>query len=116
MVETPEFTKSFRDENDIWAGEMASYEVKNVEILIVRTNDGEVKALQGKCPHQRVPLIRGELEGDGATCMAHRWSFNVVSAKSVNPDDAELATYPVKVEGGGIDVSIDGVTPEFSHA
>jgi toluene monooxygenase system ferredoxin subunit len=115
MVETPEFTRVC-NEDDLWAGEMASYEVKGVEILVVRTNDGEVKALQGVCPHQRVSLVRGELDGDVLTCMAHRWSFNVVSAKSVNPDDAELETYPVKIEDGGIYVSIDGITPKFSHA
>lgn len=104
------------DEDDLWAGEMAAHEVEGVEILLVHTYGGEIKALQGKCPHQQVSLIRGELEGDVLTCMAHHWSFNVASAKSVNPDDAELAVYPVKVEDGGIYVSIEGIEPKFSHA
>lgn len=103
-------------EDDLWAGEMASYEVAGVEILLVHTYAGEIKALQGKCPHQQVSLVEGELEGDVLTCRAHHWCFNVATAKSINPDDAELAIYPVKVEDGGIFVSIDGIEPKTSHA
>lgn len=115
MVEIPGFTR-LCSEDELWAGEMMSFEVKGVEILLVRTYADEIIALQGKCPHQQVSLIRGELDGDVLTCMAHHWCFNVVSAKSVNPDDAELARYPVKVVDGEIHVSIDGISPKFSHA
>jgi toluene monooxygenase system ferredoxin subunit len=115
MSESPKFHRVC-DEDDLWAGEMTSYEIDGVEILLVRTYGDEIKAWQGKCPHQLVSLVRGELEGDVLTCMAHNWSFNVASGKSVNPDDAELASYPVKVEDGVIYVSIDGIEPKFAHA
>ena len=104
------------NEDDLWQGEMTSHEVEGVEILLVHTYGGEIKALQGKCPHQQVSLIEGELDGDVLTCMAHRWCFNIATAKSINPDDAELALYPVKVEDGEIFVSIEGIEPKTSHA
>lgn len=115
MVESPKFVRVC-DEDDLWQGEMASHEVDGVEILLVHTYGGEIKALQGKCPHQQVSLIRGELEADVLTCMAHHWCFNVASAKSINPDDAELAVYPVKLLDGAIYVSVEGIEAKVSHA
>jgi len=40
----------------------------------------------------------------------------VLTGKGVNPDHAELALYPIKIEGDDIYVDVVGIEPKFSHA
>jgi len=44
---------------DIWEGEMDSFEVDGKEVLLVCKDGGEFTAFQGICPHQDVPSTRG---------------------------------------------------------
>ncbi|TYK51389.1 Rieske 2Fe-2S domain-containing protein [Actinomadura decatromicini] len=103
-------------EDDLWAGEMRLCSVAGVEVLLLRTDDGDICALQKNCPHQEHPLEKGEFDGTILTCGAHLWEFDAFSGRSVNPDDAELARYPVKVDGGAVLVSVEGIEPKHSHA
>ena len=86
------------DLDDIWQGEMELFELDGQEVLIVHTEDGEVKAYDPVCPHQDHPLIEGEFSNCILTCSAHHWQFDVVSGKGVNPVGVSLNAYPVKVE------------------
>ena len=101
--------------DDLWAGEMQTYTVDGTEILLVHTECGEVRAIQAVCPHQRVPLVDGMLEGSVLTCSAHLWQVDVITGKGVNPHHAEVAHYPSKVEGGNVFVAVGGVKPKFSR-
>ncbi|SNR35888.1 Rieske 2Fe-2S domain-containing protein [Actinomadura mexicana] len=102
--------------DDLWVGEMRLCSVAGVKVLLLRTDDGEVRALQSICPHQEHPLDNGEFDGTTLTCAAHLWEFDASSGHGVNPDDAELARYPVKVSDGNVLVSVKGIKPKYSHA
>ncbi len=104
------------DADDLWAGEMRVVWVDDTQILLLRTNDDAVRAVQSRCPHQEVPLEEGDFDGCSLTCSAHLWEFDVDSGHSINPDDARLAQYPVEERDGLIYVSVDGVEPFHSHA
>jgi toluene monooxygenase system ferredoxin subunit len=101
--------------DDIWAGEMLACEVEETQILLVRTESGELTAIQYFCPHQQVPLVDGSLEGTVLTCSAHLWEVDVLTGKGVNPEHAEIAHYPVKVEDEQVFVAVAGVTPKYSR-
>jgi len=88
-------------------GEMEEFEVGGKEILIVHTSSGEVRAIPASCPHQEHALVEGELDGDTLTCAAHLWQFDVITGKGINPDDAELCLFAVKVENGDIFVDVN---------
>lgn len=103
------------DLDSIWPGEMAVHEVEGVKIIVIHTESGVVRAVQHICPHQSFTLADGGLEGDILTCSKHLWEFNVVTGCGVNPTGAEIALYPVKVENGGIHVSIAGIEPKYAR-
>jgi toluene monooxygenase system ferredoxin subunit len=99
---------------DVWEGEMQAYTVDGTEIVIVHAPGGEWRAIQSVCPHQEVELVEGELEGRVLTCRMHLWQFDVLTGRGVNPEHAELALYPLKVEGDDIYVDVTGIEPKFA--
>ena len=103
-------------DDDLWAGEMLGCTVAGVDVLLLRTDDGDIRACQSICPHQEHPLENGEFDGTTLTCGAHLWEFDAATGRGINPDDAELAQYPVTVRDGQVLVSVQGVKPKYSHA
>ena len=75
---------------DIWEGEMDSFEVDGKEVLLICKDGGEFSAFQGVCPHQDIPLVEGKFDGKIITCRAHLWTFDVCSGKGINPSDCAL--------------------------
>lgn len=101
--------------DDVWEGEMESFTVNGHDVLLVCAEGGDVKAFQGICPHQDIPLVEGKFDGTKIICRAHLWQFNACNGKGINPDDCALAEYPVKVEEEEVFVETEGVTPLFAH-
>lgn len=101
--------------DDLWEGEMQSFSVNGHDVLLVCADGGKVKAFQGICPHQDIPLSEGKFDGQKIICRAHLWQFDAGTGKGVNPVDCALAEYPVKQEGDDILVETEGVTPLFAH-
>jgi len=100
--------------DDVWEGEMASFDMDGQEILIVHASEGNILAWQGVCPHQDIPLSEGKLEFGLLTCRAHLWQFDVATGRSVNPTGCELAQYPVRIEGNEVLVDIEGIVPKYA--
>lgn len=101
--------------DDLWEGEMESFEVNDQEVLLVLPEGGEIRAFQGICPHQNIPLVEGSFDGKVIVCRAHKWVFDGCSGQGINPGNCRLAEYPVKVEGTDVLVETAGVKPLFSH-
>lgn len=91
-------------DDELWDGEMESYEVDGTEVLVVKV-DGEHYAYHGICPHQSFALVDGELEGTTLTCRAHEWSFDAISGAGLNPRDTCLTRHAVRVADGQVAVS-----------
>lgn len=45
------------------------------EIVVWRSKDGTVHAMDNRCPHNGVRLSVGSIAGDLLVCAAHGWSF-----------------------------------------
>lgn len=102
--------------DDLWEGDMDSFTVGGKEILVAHLDGGEVIATQAICPHQQIELVEGELVGNALTCKAHLWQFDLPTCKGINPGHAELAKFPVKVDGDDIFVDPDGDTARIAHS
>jgi sulfite reductase (ferredoxin) len=78
--------------------------------LALANVDGEVVALDGTCPHAGGPLGEGELEGRvSLRCPWHGASFDVrTGAPQAGPAPGPVATYPVRVEDGVVQVAVEG--------
>ena len=93
--------------DDLGAGDMAAFFVDGWEVLVLRDSRGELRAMDGICPHEDFPLVHGELDGDMLVCANHLWCFDATTGKGINPPTCRLAQYAVKVEGGDVYVDTD---------
>lgn len=67
---------------------------------------GTVYAVSSICPHQGGPLDEGELDGDTLICPLHGWMFNVKDGSAVLNPRIKIRTYPVRISGEDILVSV----------
>ena len=100
--------------DDVWEGEMQAFTVDGTDIVVIHAPGDEWRAIQAICPHQEVELVEGDLEGAVLTCRMHLWQFDVLTGRGVNPEHAELALYPIKVEGDDVYVDVAGIEPKFA--
>jgi len=85
-------------------------------IVLAWPEDGELKAVQGICPHTATPLADAEFDGTMLTCPLHFWTWDLSKSEPVHPCVVPLAEYPVKVEDGIVFIDTDGVSPIFAPA
>jgi len=76
------------------------------DIAVFRTAEGEVFALMDKCPHKGGHLSQGIVFGKKVACPMHNWHIKLDDGHAVAPDEGCAATYPVKVEGGKVFLSL----------
>ena len=93
---------------DLWSGEMMGLEVDGQHILLVNF-DNQICAYSDICPHQKSRLSEGTLTDKILRCGRHHWEFDVCSGSGINPRNACLKRFPIRVEGEDILVDIDDV-------
>jgi nitrite reductase/ring-hydroxylating ferredoxin subunit len=101
-----------------WAeGTMREVEVADQPVVVARVG-GRFWAVQGRCPHLRVRLARGTLQGKVITCPGHGSQFDITTGQNLLWIDSlpgiikgmaraiskpqNLTTFPVKVEQGEV--------------
>ncbi|MEO0440845.1 MAG: nitrite reductase small subunit NirD [Pseudomonadota bacterium] len=72
------------------------------EIAIFRTAQGEIYALQNKCPHKGGPLSQGIVHGTEVTCPLHNWRISLASGEALGEDQGCVPTIPVRIDNGRI--------------
>ena len=78
----------------------------NGKAIAVFNCDGAFYATENTCKHRGGPLGEGSLSGTTVTCPWHGWEYDVTSGGcQVNPS-LSLKTFPVKVEGDDIFISV----------
>lgn len=113
----PEVTVAYQKAcalDDVWEGEMLEVDVGEHVVLLVGVEGGGVRAFQGRCPHQDIPLAEGRFDGHVLMCRAHQWTFDVRTGQGINPGNCRLAEYPVKVDGEDVMIDVEGVQPQFA--
>jgi nitrite reductase/ring-hydroxylating ferredoxin subunit len=102
----PDFVEVCRVE-DIWEGEMQCFSVRDAAILLLKL-DGRLRAYQGRCPHQGVALVEGDLDGATLTCRGHHWQFNALNGEGINPRKAYLEGFPTEIVAGKVLIGVPG--------
>lgn len=85
--------------------------------LALFLHEGEIYALEDRCPHREGQLSRGYANGGEGICPLHGWNFDLKSGISpYNPRD-RIATYPCEIRDN--QVYVDGAyveaLPEASY-
>ncbi len=89
------------------AGEVTEAEVDGT-VLCVANREGVFSALDNVCPHRQGPLGQGWLEGRAVLCPWHAWAFDLETGVAEPPEQAQVAVYPVRIEGNAVEVYLDG--------
>ena len=76
------------------------------DIAVFRTDSDEVFAVKDECPHKKGPLSQGIVHGSKVACPLHNWMINLDSGSAVAPDEGCAATYPIKMDGEKIMLSV----------
>lgn len=75
-------------------------------IAVFRTIHDEIFALRDKCPHKGGPLSQGIVHGNRVACPLHDWKIHLVSGEAVAPDEGCAASFPVKLDGEKVYLSL----------
>lgn len=94
-------------------GGLIGLEVDQEPVAIVRTDDGELFAINDICSHAYVKLSDGgndALDGCEVECFLHAARFNVRTGQPLSlPATDRIDTYPIEVDGD--DVLVDVSAP-----
>lgn len=110
---------------EIAIGQMRLVEVGRCAILIINEN-GTFYALQGFCPHQGLPLVKGKVWQGVLDCPWHHFQYDIRTGENLYPQCvypldtlprlrqqiAPLPTYPVRLVDRDVQVKVpDCCTP-----
>lgn len=93
------------------AGELRPGTMKRVDLrgrrILLANVQGRICAADDTCTHEDASLSTGVLKGELVTCPLHGSRFNVCTGKALEePAEADLRTYPVRLEGERIRVGL----------
>ncbi len=103
---------------DIPPGKVKSLTLCGQKIVIFRTQNGEVKALDAYCPHLGTDLGIGKVEGNFIRCYFHHWAFDGegtcqdIPCQKQIPAKAKLQAYSTDEKYGFIWIYPDAKAPE----
>jgi phenylpropionate dioxygenase-like ring-hydroxylating dioxygenase large terminal subunit len=95
--------------------------ILNRELVLYRTTDGRIQAMNNACVHRGAALAMGSLSGDCIVCPYHGWHYqpdgNCVKIPSQSPtatisNQAKMTTYPVRDKYGWIWLWLGDREPE----
>jgi len=90
---------------DIPQGTMKHFKIEGNEYLVANA-DGNYYVINNRCPHFQARLSEGTLNGRILTCPKHHASFDVITGKSMTPQNSDTSTFQVKIEGDDLLIEI----------
>src|SRR5215475_7110115 len=94
--------------HELEAGRLLARTIIDQPLVLYRTNDGEIVALEDRCCHRFAPLSLGRLEGDELRCMYHGLKFAPdgrcveIPGQKLIPQSAFVRHYPLVVRGSWV--------------
>ena len=73
-------------------------------ILLLRA-DGQIRALDSRCPHMGYPLSQGTIKDGVLRCHWHHWRFDLASGGCFTEGGDDVAVFPLEIRDGEIWVS-----------
>lgn len=71
-------------------------------IAVFKTVEGDVFAIEDKCPHLSGPLSQGIVHGSSVTCPLHNLVIDLATGAAQGPDGGCVRTYPVELSDGRV--------------
>ncbi len=86
--------------------------VEDHQIVVFRTEDGAIFALDNRCPHEGYPLSQGLVCGRVVTCSWHNYKFKLEDGACVLGEEA-VRSWPLRVQDGMVQVDLSPPDPAF---
>lgn len=97
--------------DDIPVGTTRPARVDGESLLLCRTGESAVHAVEDSCTHDDGPLDQGELDGCEIECPRHGARFDVTTGAVVRmPAVTPLLTYPARVADGWVEIETGGTS------
>jgi nitrite reductase/ring-hydroxylating ferredoxin subunit len=103
-----------RDDEFVRATSLSDLEDAGRELFTARGraialfhHEGEVRAVDNRCPHMGFPLSEGSVEEGVLTCHWHHARFELSCGDTFDPWADDVRTYPVEVRDGDVYVHPD---------
>lgn len=90
------------DELPVNLGRRVVLESANLEIAIFKLANGNIKAIENRCPHKGGVLSEGLVSGEHVFCPMHDWKISVVDGKVQAPDVGCVKKFEVEVENNDV--------------
>lgn len=79
--------------------------VNGVPVVVVRTKDNRVYAMDAQCSHGKASLAEGYVDGVEIECPKHNGRFNVTTGEAVaSPARTPIQMHPCRVVDGCIEI------------
>lgn len=75
-----------------------TFKYNDIEIALFRLSNGEVLAVENKCPHKGGALSEGMVCGTKVHCPLHDWKIDLHSGVVQEPDTGCVITFDVEVD------------------
>lgn len=76
-------------------------------IAVFRTAEGDVFAMEDRCPHKAGPLSEGIVHGRAVTCPLHNWVISLETGAALGADEGSVRTFPIRNEGGALSIALE---------
>lgn len=82
-------------------------EVEDKPVILLRQENGQVRALAGECPHKGAPLEKGVVCDNQLVCPWHKAIFSIQDGRLLEPLSLDpLAVYPTEIRDGRVWLSL----------
>ncbi len=92
-------------------GSLTGIAKNDIQLLLIRQDDGTCSAVENKCPHEGYPLSGGDLKGDKLTCCWHNWKFHVRDGSCILGGEG-VRSFPTRTVANRLEVDISDPAPE----
>lgn len=82
----------------LFPGKSVSFLAGDIRIAVFRSSEGNLFALEDRCPHRGARLSEGLMYEDFIACRDHGWSICLRDGHVQAPERGSVQTYPVLVE------------------
>lgn len=103
-IETARFVRAALM-SDVWEAGCAVIQLEGHTIALFAQN-GQVHAVDNRCPHMGFPLHRGTVRDGILTCHWHHARFDLSSGGTFDPWADDVRVFPVEVRGGEVWVDL----------
>jgi nitrite reductase/ring-hydroxylating ferredoxin subunit len=79
-------------------------------IALFRPTEGELFAVDNRCPHEGYPLARGSVRDCVVTCPWHNYKFDLRDGRCVMGDE-EVRVFPIRLAGDTVEIDVTAPDP-----